>query len=175
MKGCGLMNAKDRRDALYKILIQETDPIKGINLAKKFRVSRQIIVQDIAILRASGKEIVATPAGYMVIKHEIIGLEKTIVSKHETIDELREELEIIVDHGGKILDVIVEHPIYGEIRASIMISNRIEIKNFIEKLIEAKAKPISKLTDGIHLHTIWIPNEEVFNEIQKKLKEKNYF
>lgn len=164
------MVTKERRSAVYETLLNSEIPIKGSELAEKFKVSRQVIVQDIAVLRAEGREIIATPAGYLIMKKEESGMEKTIVSKHNTLEALRKELEIIVDHGAKVIDVIVEHPIYGEIKGRLMLTNRVEVGAFIKKIEEEGVTPLSKLTDGLHLHTIWVPDESTFEKIVESLK-----
>lgn len=168
------MDGNKRRKKINEILNRNNQPFKGADIANKFNVSRQVIVQDIALLRAEGKDIIATPNGYMMIKEKNSGIKKTIVSKHETYNEIEEELNTIVDLGGKILDVIVEHPIYGEIKGQLMIDSRNDVKEFIKKIKKEKAEPLATLTEGLHIHTIEVPNENIFNKIKKQLKIKNY-
>lgn len=165
------MNADDRRKNILKDLKNAGKPVKGTQLAKNHGVSRQVIVQDIAILRAEGYEIIGSLKGYEVDKKENRML-KVINSVHKSIESMVEELEIIVDNGGKVLDVIVEHPIYGDIKANLMISNRKDIKRFIEQIKENQAEALSTLTDGEHLHTIEVDSEEMFEEILKDLGER---
>ncbi|HHV27644.1 MAG: transcription repressor NadR [Clostridiaceae bacterium] len=169
------MNSDERRLEIINILNKLDEPISGTELAKKLGVSRQVIVQDIAILRASGEEIIATPQGYIILK-DVDGnrIIKTIVCKHSTYDEIEDELKTIVDMGGKILDVIVEHPVYGEIKGSLMISSRLDVEKFIKNLKNTNAEPLSSLTDGIHIHSIEIEDEETFKKIIEKLEEKSY-
>ncbi|MGO1371019.1 MAG: transcription repressor NadR [Senegalia sp. (in: firmicutes)] len=168
------MNSNKRRENILKLLINSNFPIKGSDIADEFKVSRQVIVQDIALLRAKGNKIIATPNGYIVINNKKSKLERTIVSVHENHKDIKEELNIIVDLGGKILDVIVEHPVYGEIKGQLMISSRKDIDVFINKMKENNAYPLSTLTEGVHIHTIEVPNEKIFTEIKDKLKEKNF-
>ncbi|CAH2215309.1 transcription repressor NadR [Tepidibacter aestuarii] len=169
------MDTFKRREALERILKESTNPIKGAKLADDLEVSRQVIVQDIAILRAKGVNIMATPQGYIVpniVKEDMI---KVIMSNHHcAIDEIKEELEIIVDMGAKVLDVIVEHPIYGEIRGIINISSRKELNEFVDKIEREESKLMSSLTNGIHYHTIQVKNEEVYQDIIKELDKKGY-
>ncbi len=168
------MDSNNRRKKILELLIKENNPIKGAIIAEKFNVSRQVIVQDIAILRAKGKKIMATPNGYMIIKYENNFLEKTIVSVHKDDENIEEELNIIVDLGAKVLDVIVEHPVYGEIKGQLMISSRKDVKDFIKNMKENNASTLATLTEGVHIHTIRVPNEDVFSQIKEKLKEKNF-
>ncbi|KXZ40774.1 hypothetical protein SAMN05661008_01820 [Alkalithermobacter thermoalcaliphilus JW-YL-7 = DSM 7308] len=167
------MDTVNRRKNIEKLIYESNNPLKGSYLSKLLNVSRQVIVQDIAILRAQGVNIIATPQGYIIPKtnNSII---KTIASNHFTIDEMKDELEIIVDNGGKVIDVIVEHPIYGEIKGILNISSRRDLDEFIEKVKNTKSQPISKLTNGIHFHNIEVKDNESYISIVNKLKEKGY-
>ncbi|WP_099192400.1 transcription repressor NadR [Tepidibacter mesophilus] len=169
------MDTLDRREAVERILKESSDPIKGAKLAYDLNVSRQVIVQDIAILRAKGINIMATPQGYIIpsiVKEDMI---KVIMSNHHCgIDEIKEELEIIIDMGAKVLDVIVEHPVYGEIRGIINIASRKELNEFVDQIRRKDSKLMSSLTNGIHYHTIQVKNENVYQGIIKELDKKGY-
>ncbi|MBE6083058.1 MULTISPECIES: transcription repressor NadR [Tissierellales] len=169
------MDSNERREKILNILKQSKKPIKGIGLAAEFKVSRQVIVQDIAILRAKGDNIIATPQGYIIpdsVKTDTIV--KTIVCKHSGGEEMEDELNTIVDMGGKVIDVIVEHPIYGEIKGLLLISSRLDVKNFMKNVKQSNAEPLSLLTEGIHIHSIEVKNEDSFKNIVNALKEKKY-
>lgn len=166
------MKAEDRRSAILDYLKKEYGPVKGTTLAAIYDVSRQVIVQDIALLRAQGVDIMATPQGYVIAKDVSKGLIKTIVAKHLTDKEMEEELQIMLDHGARILDVIVEHPIYGDIKAILDISYKKELEEFMGKIKDSE--PLSSLTEGIHIHTLEVPNEESYNDMEKVLLEKGY-
>lgn len=169
------MDTLNRRKAIEDILISQEHPIKGSDLAEKFSVSRQVIVQDIAILRAKGLNIMATPQGYVLPKLKNENLIKVITSNHKSnIEDIKEELEIIIDLGGKVIDVIIEHPVYGEIRGIMNICSRKDVNDFIEKLKNKNVKGICSLTNGLHFHTIEVKNEDIYDEIIKKLDEKGY-
>lgn len=168
------MESDERRIEIINMLKSTEKPIKGMKLADKLGVSRQVIVQDIAILRASGKEIIATPQGYIMIKGNGNKLIKTIVCKHLGYDKIRDELNTIVDNGGKVIDVIVEHPLYGEIKSPLMISSRLDVEDFMDGLIKTKAEPLSSLTDGVHIHSIEVEDERAFEKIKNDLSEKKY-
>jgi transcriptional regulator of NAD metabolism len=60
--------SETRRKAILEKLETSSDPITGTALADFFQVSRQVIVQDIALLRASGLGILATSNGYLIPK-----------------------------------------------------------------------------------------------------------
>lgn len=168
------MKGKMRRSAMEKAITEARDPIKGSELAKKYGVSRQVIVQDIAILRAEGKGIIATPQGYLLPKKKKNSLQKTIVTRHKEEADLKEELTLMVDLGVIIIDVIVEHPVYGEIRGNLNIQSRLDIDNFMNRLEKVEAKPLAELTDGVHMHTIEVPSEEVYEKLISLLRKKNY-
>ncbi|MDK2801202.1 MAG: uncharacterized protein PWP27_2155 [Clostridiales bacterium] len=162
-----------RRKKIVEILKNEQTAVRGSELASIFNVSRQVIVQDIALLRAAGNEIIATPQGYVLLSKTQNKYRKTIVSKHGK-DEIKDELITIVDEGGTILDVIVEHNIYGQISGNIMVSSRRDVDEFMKKINEDDTKPLSALTGGIHLHTIECKDEETMRRIENALFKKGY-
>lgn len=165
----------ERREEIVEILKKSEKPIKGIDLSKKLQVSRQVIVQDIAILRARGENILATLQGYSIPKtYEKSKVQKAIVCIHEGYDEIEDELKTIIDLGGSVIDVLVDHPIYGEIRSQLQIYSRYDVDQFVEELQATKAEPLSLLTGGVHIHTIEADNEEIINRIKKALLEKKY-
>ena len=144
------MHSDERRKAIADVLRAADAPVSASALAEKFSVSRQIIVGDIALLRSSGEEILATPRGYVTPK-EARGIVRRVAVRH-TPQEMEAELNTIVDNGCTVIDVIVDHPIYGQLTGPLQISNRYEVSQFIERC--KKAEPLSSLTDGIHLHTL---------------------
>ena len=167
------MNAKERRETILDILIKTTNPISGSHLSKTLEVSRQVIVGDIALLRASGIDIISTPKGYLineVLNNHII---KTIACKHSK-HCIEDELNLIVDEGATILNVIVEHSVYGQLTGDLHISSRRDVKEFIKKLQNDTVNPLSQLTDGIHLHTIKCDDENILNNVLETLKQKGY-
>jgi len=165
----------ERRDIILEHLKVSGEPITGSALAEMLGVSRQVIVQDIAVLRAKGNQILATSNGYTLpdkpSKGKII---KTIISKHNGIAEMSDELMIIVEYGGKIIDVVIDHPVYGEIVGLLHISTKEEVDKFIERVKETHAKPLATLTEGDHIHTLEVPSEKVFMLMLKELKDKGY-
>ena len=165
------MNSEERRAAILKTLQASSGPITGSELSHKFKVSRQVIVGDMTVLRAAGHQIYATPRGYsMPVQPKNPNTLATICCRHDR-EHLQKELEIIVDNGGKIYDVIVEHPLYGEIRVNLFLSNRREIKEFMHKLRQTKAPPLMSISHGLHYHTIEVPNQETLDIICHELKK----
>lgn len=169
-----LLNTVERRKKIIDYLIKSKNPTKGNEFSEIFNVSRQVIVQDIAVLRAQGYEITATPQGYIITGKELEGFIEEIVSKHETIEDIREELNIVVDNGGEVIDVTVDHPFYGEFNGKLMIKSRLDVKNFLFQMEESNAEPLSKMNDGIHLHKIKAPSKEILEEIKEQLKNKGF-
>lgn len=163
-----------RRDDIFNILLDSVDPLTGSYLSSIFGVSRQVIVQDIAILRAAGSEIIATPQGYIVPKHPIIKRHHQVLACQHLLDGMEEELMTIVDLGGKILDVTVEHPVYGEFKGQLMINSPSDVRVFVNKMKKHGAEPLSSLTEGIHIHTIEADNPEILHKIEEALKKKGF-
>ena len=170
------MKTKERRELLLNILNKSANPIKGDELANTLNVSRQVIVQDIALIRATGVDIIATPQGYIIYKkiEELNETIKTIECKnHSNRDEFYNELRTIVDLGGEVKNVIVKHPIYGEIKVDLDIASNRDIDEFMKKASNDEFKQLSILTKESHLHTIEAKNEEILDEIISSLLDKN--
>lgn len=164
------MTAAERRNEIKMFLAEATAPVSASVLAAKFSVSRQVIVGDIALLRTAGEEISATPRGY-VVRHVDTGVIRQIVCLHDDLGII-EELNTIVDYGCKVLDVIVDHPVYGALTGELNISTRYDVSLFHQKITEATAQPLSVLTGGIHLHTLSCPDEESFRRVERDLRAK---
>lgn len=158
----------DRKQAIIEEIQKSDKPVSASKLAKHFGVSRQIIVGDIALLRAAGTQIIATPRGYL-LEDKPHPLEKKIAVSHSN-DQLAEELYTIIDLGGMVVDVIVEHPIYGELVGNLHLASRYDVDQFLKKV--ETATPLSQLTSGVHLHTIRYPSQEVIQRIEKALKDR---
>jgi transcriptional regulator of NAD metabolism len=166
------MSSVDRRNNIFKLLVESNEPLKGSTIAQKYSVTRQVIVKDIAILRAKGKSIIATPDGYIINKNE--NKVKAIIAVIHNEEEMFDEMSIVIKYGGTIEDVIVEHPLYGEITAMLMIKNYNELNKFVQKYQEQRARLLSVLTNGVHLHTISAENEDDINLIISELKKCNF-
>lgn len=162
------MDAQERRAAIAQVLERANDPVSATVLAREFSVSRQIIVGDIALLRAGGAHITATPRGYLVSRTRA-GLCCTLACRHEG-GQMEAELNAIVDHGCTVLDVVVEHPVYGQLTGPLNLSNRYEVGQFITRCREGAAAPLSLLTEGIHLHTVLCPDEQAFARVRQALR-----
>jgi uncharacterized protein len=161
----------ERRAYILKRLQDSSEPITGSDLASITNVSRQVIVGDITLLKARNEPIIATSQGYLYMHaSRPSGAERTIACSHGP-EKTEEELILLVDHGVTVKDVKIEHPVYGDLTASIMVSNRYEVKQFMEKIRATNASYLSELTDGIHLHTISAPTEKALDEAEEALRK----
>lgn len=167
------MKGEERRTKIVSLLESKENSISGRELAALFHVSRQVIVQDIALLRAQKVPILSTPEGYLFEKKRE-AFQFSFLSTHNSVEEMKEELEIIVDFGGKLLSIEIEHEVYGLITASLLLQNRFDIAMFLEKLESTKSKPLSFLTDGLHSHTVEVSSLLQKEQILKKLQEKHF-
>lgn len=167
------MTGEERRKKIIEILQSSDEPVSGAELSKRLNVSRQVIVQDIALLRAVNRNIISTTKGYVLYYQEVQKANRCFLVRHSD-DEIEDELCTIVDNGGKVLDVIVMHDIYGEISTGLIIKNRQDVYDFVEKLRGQRTTPLKELTGGVHLHTVEADSEAVLDSIEKKLREKRY-
>lgn len=159
------MTAQQRRDAILEELTQAKKPVSATALANRFGVSRQLIVGDVALLRAGGAAIAATARGY-VMQTRRDGLVRQVACRHQG-NEMETELQIIVDNGCTVQDVIVEHPVYGQLTGTLGLSSRYDVRQFIQRC--NAAQPLSLLTEGVHLHTLACPDEAAFQRVKEEL------
>lgn len=153
--------------------LRESDrPVSATVLANELSVSRQIIVGDVALLRASGEKILATPRGYVLDRSDR-NKHRTVACIHD-LDSMQDELNIMVDNGCTVVNVIVEHPLYGQLTGPLQLSNRYEVSQFVKKCNEQGASPLSTLTGGIHLHVLSCPDEECFARTKKALADAGF-
>ena len=161
------MNAEQRREAILNTLRRADQPVSATALAGTFSVSRQIVVGDIALLRAGGADISATPRGYVMHRKEA-GLIYKVACCHSGAEAMEAELNTMVDQGCSVLDVIVEHPIYGELTGVLDLSSRYDVSQFIAR--SAQTRPLSMLTEGIPLPTLSCPSEQAFLRVKEQLR-----
>jgi hypothetical protein len=153
--------------------LNEADrPLSATLLAGELKVSRQIIVGDVALLRAAGENIAATPRGY-VLERRGPGKQYTVACRHG-FDGMERELDIMVDNGCIVEDVIVEHSLYGQLTGRLDVASRYDVAEFIRKVTEQDAKPLSDLTGGIHLHTLRCPDRATYERVVKQLEEAGF-
>ena len=167
-------SGRERREYLINILKNRTEPIKAASLAQLTGVSRQVIVQDMALLRASEEPVIATPQGYLYFADSHAKGMQRIIYSHHAPSETEKELNILVDYGVSVLDVGVEHSVYGKIFRPLKLKSRLDVKKFITQMAKNDANLLSSLTGGLHLHTIEAASEEVLNEVCDALSREGF-
>jgi len=166
------MEAVNRRKKIVEIVNKADGPITGSELSDLLDVTRQVVVQDIALLRASGTPIFATSSGYLMIEASAKKMPlKVFTCRHLTLQQAEDELMIIVENGGRVRDVIIEHPVYGEITGTLMLNTTEAVRNLIERLRRKDSLMLSSIVDGIHMHTVEAASEEQLLLIEKKLRD----
>ena len=154
-----------RRKEILEYIANSKTPVSGAALAKRFQVSRQVIVQDIALLRAKNWEILSTNRGYLMNHPKSV--ERIFWVCHNG-DQIEEEL-------NAVLDVAVQHQVYGELRAPLNIRSRRQVQQFLEDIQSGKSKPLTNLTSGHHCHKICAENEEILDMIEEAFKKMGIF
>ena len=165
------MNGEDRREKIISILKSSNAPVAGLTLAKELGVSRQVIVQDIALLRANATAIFSTNRGYVLQEKNVC--ERVFKVQH-TDEEVEEELSIIVDMGGFVKDVFVYHKVYGVLKAEMNIKSRMDIKKYMEDINSGKSSLLKNVTSGYHYHTISADSEEILDMIKEDLSKRGF-
>ena len=165
------MKVAERRKAIVNLLLSSKEPISGSELAKKFSISRQIIVQDITVLKSTGYDILSTSQGYVMRKSVLA--ERVFKVRHTTA-QTEDELSCIVDLGGTVVDVFVWHKVYGKMVAPLNIFSPMHVKQFIEGVRSGKSTELMNITGGYHYHTVRAESEEILDKIGKTLDEKGY-
>ncbi len=157
----------NRKEEIIKLIQKSNTPLSGTDIALKLNVSRQIIVQDIALLRASGIDITSTNKGYVIKSN----LTRVLKVKHSN-EDIYDELTTIIDNGAKVLDCFIKHDTYGEISVELNINSRKDINDFINN--KKEDLPLMQITNDIHYHTIASDDEETLDLVESLLKEKGY-
>ena len=161
------MNAAQRREAILNRLSGAETPVSASALAAQLGVSRQIVVGDVALLRAGGAQIDATPRGYQLhpAQKGYVGI---LACVHSTEEEMRTELYAVVDQGGTVVD----NSLYGELRGNLNLASRYDVDNFIQQAKNTPESLLSRMTGGVHLHTLHCPDADSFERIRQALDEK---
>ena len=165
------MTGAERRDAVLARIKNSKTPVPGKLLASEHEVSRQVIVQDIALIRASGHDIISTNRGYILNEPSAVG--RTFKVCH-TDDQLEEELYSIVDLGGCVKNVMVNHKVYGHMEAPLNITSRRKAAEFIADIRRGKSSPLKNITSGYHYHVIEADSEETLDLIADMLEAKGF-
>ncbi|BAS28754.1 transcriptional regulator [Limnochorda pilosa] len=162
-----------RRSLIAERLRAAGVPVAGAQLAEGLGVSRQVIVQDVAVLRAAGAPILATPRGYVWVGEP--GADprfacRRVVAVDHAAGQIEVELNAVADLGGRVVDVVVEHPVYGELRGLVMTESRADVQEFLARLHQGGAGPLLTLTGGPHLHTLEAASQERLDRIVARLE-----
>lgn len=165
------MSGDKRREQLVQILSKSETPVAGRVLSETLKVSRQVIVQDIALLRANGMQIFSTSRGYYLQSTE--SLSRVFKVRH-TEDEVQEELNLIVDLGGRVEDVFVYHKVYNVVRAELHLKSRWEVQQYLDQIKSGESSLLMKVTSGYHYHTVTADSKETLDLIQEKLAERGF-
>ncbi len=165
------MKAEERRKAIAHLLMSEDKPVSGSALSEQFGVSRQIIVQDISVLKGQGFEVLSTHSGYIVQKSPY---RERVFKIFHTTEQTEQELNLIVDNGGTVVDVFVWHKVYGRVVAKLNIFSRLQVKQFIEGVRSGKSTELMHITGGYHYHTVRAESEQVLDRIGELLSEQGF-
>lgn len=162
------MLGQERRFEILALLEGATGPISGAEIARRCGVSRQVIVNDIALLRREGNEVISTHHGYVLARHGGPCRRLYKVCHDET--RVQEELYAIIDLGGIVEDVIVNHRFFGKIEAKLGLSSRREARRFIDEITHSKSTLLCKTTSGYHFHHVSADSDEILDEIAAELQ-----
>ncbi len=165
------MNGETRRKEIIKILMASNIPVSATTLAKQFGVSRQVIVQDIALLRATGSDILSFARGYCIKDSSVC---RRVFKLCHTDKDVENELNIIVDMGGTVVDIFIYHRGYGKVRANLNIKSRADVSKYVSDLETGKSSVLSNATSGYHYHTVEAENEEILDSIQNLLEKSGF-
>ena len=166
------MNTNLRRNEILRMLSESDAYISAAQLAQHFGVTRQIIVSDVALLRANGNRIQATRKGYRLEKDEQPQSLRSVVCRHRG-DQVLDEFYTVVDNGGSVVSVVVEHPIYGQLSADLSIESRYDAREFMQRMQSTRASQLSDLTGGVHIHMLRVSDEACYRRITDGLRALN--
>lgn len=165
------MTGTERRTKIVELIQNSEKPLSGTALAKQCDVSRQVIVQDIALIRASGYDIISTNRGYII--QEPLVRERVFKFNH-TDEQLEEELYSIIDLGGTVVNVMVNHRVYGHMEAELRINSRRKVEAFMEDIRSGKSSPLKNITSNYHYHKVAADSEETLDLIEEALRQKHF-
>ena len=165
---------KNRKEALLQLLKESQKPLNGQSLAEHFHVTRQIIVQDIAVLRADGAPILSTNRGYIYKESKSNPYVHKLFKVKHGEEDMEQELLAIVDNGGRVQNIMVEHPVYGEIQTYLKLTCRRDVQHFIQQIHESNFRGLSELTDGIHYHLVEADSQQDLDYIEKALENLGF-
>ena len=164
-------NGRERREQILQILKNSKEPVAGTELANQLDVSRQVIVQDMALIRANGVEVFSTNRGYLIhLPKQVSRVFKVI----HTNEQVEEELNLIVDLGARVEDVFVYHKVYNVVKVKMDIKSRRDVSKYMEGITSGKSTNLMNLTSNYHYHTVVADDEQTLELIQEELKRKGF-
>lgn len=166
-----MLTGEERREFIVEQMKNSEKPISGTKLAQLCEVSRQVIVQDVALIRAYGYDVLSTNRGYLIREDQVFG--RTFKVKHGE-EQTEEEMNEIVDLGGRIVNVFVNHKVYGRMEAILNVTSRKKVKEFMRDIQNGKSSPLMRVTSNYHYHRIEAESEEILDEIEQMLREKGF-
>lgn len=165
------MTTNERRAAIIDIIQNADSPIPAKELASRFQVSRQVIVQDMAVIRASVSDIFSTNRGYIIQSGKRFAREFKV--RHGQ-DRVADELKLIVDYGGTVKNVSISHTVYGRISADLEISSRQDVNDFMERIGNSSSTLLGSATSGYHYHLVEASNNERLDMIEEQLEKEGF-
>ena len=165
------MTTNERRREILERLRAEKRAVPAKEFAIDFNVSRQIIVGDMAVIRANHPEIISTNRGYILDEKTTFSREFKV--KHGP-DRVKEELTLIVDYGGYVKNVSISHRAYGRISADMSIGSRQDVVEFVERLLDSKSTLLGSVTSGYHYHLVEATSEARLDLIETRLGEAGF-
>ncbi len=164
------MENQERREKILEMLREATKPVTGTEMAQACQVSRQIIVGDIALLRASGTPVMSTPRGYQLQMVKPSGLQESFLCKHGP-ELVEAELNAIVDNGGVVHNVVVEHEVYGYLEGELNLKSRRDVQLYLKKMEETRAPLLSSMSNGVHTHLVETSTPEELEAVRNALEQ----
>lgn len=166
-----------RREQILDLIKSNTTPINGSTISKQMGVSRQVIVQDIALLRANKHDIISTNRGYLINnlnKDKDEELFTRVFKVSHTDEQINDELSCIINLSGKIIDVSIDHQVYGKLCAELNICNKKDIDDFVSQMDNKQVAPLKNITNNCHFHTVEAPSIKLLDLIELELKEEGF-
>ena len=165
---------KQRREELLDLLKTSSAALNGQSLAEHFHVTRQIIVQDIALLRADGAPILSTNRGYLYKDRQENAAVHQLFKVQHGAEDMEAELLAIVDNGGRVQTILIEHPVYGEIQTYLKLTCRRDVQHFLQQVASCAFRPLSELTDGVHYHLVQADSQQDLDYVESALRELGF-
>ena len=162
-----------RRARIVEALASASGPLSGTALAEKCGVSRQVVVQDVALLRERGEKIVSTNRGYVLLADDPARPTRLFKCRH-TAEQTADELTCVVDLGGRVEDVFVNHRVYGVVSSTLGVGSRRDVERFVSELASGVSAPLLEVTSGYHFHHVSAASEEILDEVERALDARGY-